>query len=156
MKKLILLAILFSFLPTTYNFAQTKEIQKVKFQDNYQKAKELVKTRHFSFVGEMVYNNKKRERLNSDSNTIVINKSEVSGSVISLISDNKTFDVTGTIVNYKTSFDDDKEQISITINIKTSTQMLDMFIDIKSEGNAFLTVSTGNYNTISWTGKLKN
>ena len=104
----------------------------------------------------MVYNNKKRERLNSDSNTIVINKSEVSGSVISLISDNKTFDVTGTIVNYKTSFDDDKEQISITINIKTSTQMLDMFIDIKSEGNAFLTVSTGNYNTISWTGKLKN
>lgn len=156
MKKLILLALLFSLSVTSFTCAQAKETQKAKFQTTYNRSKAIVETLRYNFVGEMVYSNKNREKLSDDSNTIMINKSKVSGKVISLSTENKSFDVNGTIENYKASFDDDKQQIAIQFNVKTATQTLEFFIDIKPNGNAFLTVSSGNYNTISWVGKIKN
>jgi hypothetical protein len=156
MKKLVLLAILFSLFASTYTCAQIKETQKEKFQSTYTSSKAIVETQHYNFVGELVYNNKKREKLSNDSNTIAIKKSEISGKVISLQSENKSFDVNGTVENYKASFDDDKQHIRIQFTVKTTTQTLEIFIDIKPNGNAFLTVSSGNYNTISWTGKIES
>lgn len=155
MKKLILLTLLFSLAVTSFACAQTKESQKAKFQTTYTSSKALVETQHYNFIGEMVYSNKNREKLSDDSNTIVINKSEVTGKVISLSTENKSFDVNGTRENYKASFDDDKQHIAIQFNVKTATQTLEVFIDIKPNGNAFLTVSAGNDNTISWVGKIK-
>ena len=156
MKKLVLLAILFSLSATTYTCAQKKQTQNKKFQTTYNNSKAIVETQRYNFVGEIVYSNKNREKLSEDSSIIAINKSEILGKVISLSTDNKSFDVNGIIENYKASFDDDKQQIAIQFKVKTTTQTLDVFIDIKPNGNAFLTVSSGNYNTISWTGKIKS
>jgi len=156
MKKLVLLTILFSLSVSTYTCAQIKETQKEKFQITYKSSKAIVETQHYNFVGEMVYNNKKREKLSNDSNTVSINKSEISGKVISLQSENKSFGLNGAIENYKASFDDDKQNIRIQFNVKTTSRNIEVFIDIKPNGNAFLTVSSGNFNTISWTGKIKS
>lgn len=155
MKKLILLAILFSLSVTTFTCAQAKVTQEEMFQATYNSSKAIVETQQYNFIGEMVYSNKNREKLSSDSNTITINKTYVTGKMISLSNENKSFDVNGTIENYKVSFDDEKQHVAIQFNVKTTAQTLEFFIDIKPNGNAFLTVSSGNYNAISWVGKIK-
>ncbi|WP_296385219.1 DUF4251 domain-containing protein [Winogradskyella sp.] len=152
MRKLILLVILFSLSATTFSYAQTKTSQKEKFQTTYNSSKALVKSQAFQYIGNVVYNNKKRERLDSNTNTISINKSKASGQVKSLSNLNKTFDLDGEIEDYMVSFNDDNQRISIEFSVN----QYNVFIDIKPNGNAFLTVSSGANNTISWTGRIKN
>lgn len=155
MKKLILLALLFCFSTASSVSAQSNPSQKEVFQPTYNNLKSIVETQRYQFVGEMVLYQKTREKLNADSNRITINKSEISGEVISIQSENKSFNVTGTIENYSATFNDDKQQISIAFNVKTAAETLQVTIDVKPNGNAFLNVSLGNTNTISWTGQLK-
>ena len=150
MKKL-LLTILLSISATTYTCAQTRVSQKEKFQATYNNSKALVKSLTFKYVGEVVYNNKQREMLDGNTNTISIDKSKVSGQVVSLSNANKTFDIEGELENYKVSFNDDNQRISIEFSVNT----YQVFIDIKPNGNAFLTVSDNIGNNISWTGRIK-
>ena len=151
MKNLLLLTILLSISATTYTCAQTRVSQKEKFQATYNNSKALVKSLTFKYVGEVVYNNKQREMLDGNTNTISIDKSKVSGQVVSLRNANKTFDIEGGIENYKVSFNDDNQRISIEFSVNT----YQVFIDIKPNGNAFLTVSDNIGNNISWTGRIK-
>ena len=151
MKNLLLLTILLSISATTYTCAQTRVSQKEKFQATYNNSKALVKSLTFKYVGEVVYNNKQREMLDGNTNTISIDKSKVSGQVVSLSNANKTFDIEGGIENYKVSFNDDNQRISIEFSVNT----YQVFIDIKPNGNAFLTVSDNIGNNISWTGRIK-
>ncbi len=151
MKSLILLVTLISLSATTFSCAQTKTSQKEKFQTAYNNSKALVETQNFQFVGEMVYTNKNREKLDSDSSTIIVGESLVSGKVISLSTVNKTFVIDGAKKNYKASFNDDKQHIAIEFSVNDYK----VFIDIKPNGNAFLTVSSGLDNSISWTGSIK-
>ena len=155
MKKLILLALFFSFSATPFVSAQSNPNQKEVFQTTYNNSKSLVETQSYQFIGEMVFFNRTREKLNTDSNTLTINSSKISGQVISVQSENRTINVTGKIENYNATFNDDKQQISIAFNVKTATEILKVTIDVKPNGNAFLNVTSGNANTISWTGKLK-
>ncbi|WP_339751618.1 DUF4251 domain-containing protein [uncultured Winogradskyella sp.] len=151
MKNLLLLTILLSISATTYTCAQTRVSQKEKFQATYNNSKALVKSLTFKYVGEVVYNNKQREMLDGNTNTISIDKSKVSGQVVSLSNANKTFDIEGELENYKVSFNDDNQRISIEFSVNT----YQVFIDIKPNGNAFLTVSDNIGNNISWTGRIK-
>tara|TARA_R110002124_G_scaffold38563_3_gene122345 strand:- start:10565 stop:11020 length:456 start_codon:yes stop_codon:yes gene_type:complete len=151
MKNLLLLTILLSISATTYTCAQTRVSQKEKFQATYNNSKALVKSLTFKYVGEVVYNNKQREMLDGNTNTISIDKSKVSGQVVSLRNANKTFDIEGELENYKVSFNDDNQRISIEFSVNT----YQVFIDIKPNGNAFLTVSDNIGNNISWTGRIK-
>jgi hypothetical protein len=150
MKKLILIVILFSLSATTYSCAQSKSAQKEKLKATYNNSKALVNTQTFHFVGELVYNNKNREKLSSDAK-ISINESSVSGKVISLSHQKKSFYLGGDIENYKTVVDDETQQISIEFSVNKHK----VFIDIKPNGNAFLTISSGADNTISWTGHIE-
>jgi hypothetical protein len=150
MKKVILLVILFSLSATTYSCAQSKSAQNEKFQATYTNSKALVESHNFQFVGEVVYNNKRREKLDSDA-IISINESKVSGIVIGLTNLNESYNLDGEIENYKEVCNDDNQQISIEFNVKK----LKIFIDIKPNGNAFLTVSSGPGDYISWTGHIE-
>ena len=154
MKKIILLA-LFIGLFETYGNAQSNPSQKEQFQTTYNSMKSLVQSQVYNFVGNVVFDGRKREKLNDENNTIVINKSEISGNVISLQSRNKSFDVNGTIENYKALSNDDKQHISVQFKIKSPTQILEVQIVIKPNGNAVLTVSSNDNNSISWVGHIK-
>jgi len=149
MKKLVLLAMLFG-LSITLN-AQAKPNQIAKFQASYNNLKALVKTQQYQFVAEWVFKNKKREQLNSESNIIKINKSNISGHLGILNSEKKTIDANSTIENYKVSFKDNEQQVLIKFNIGKD----EYNIDVNANGNTFLTASSSNSNTISWKGKLK-
>lgn len=156
MKKLVLIALLFSLSATTIVTAQSKQTQKEVFASTYHNTKTLVNTQQFLYVGEMVYNNETREVLNDEIKTLTIDKSEVSGKVISVRSDKKTINVTGKIEDYMASFDDQKQEVNISFNVKTESATVTINIEIKPNGNAFLTVSSAGNEKISWTGKLKS
>jgi hypothetical protein len=155
MKTFTLFTLLFSLFATTYAFAQTKEEQNKLFRDTYNQSKMLVESQDYSSVGDMVYKNKTRERLKADSNTISVKKTEVSGTLATLSSENKTFKLNGTIEDYKVSFDDEKQQISIRFTVKSESQPLEVSIEVKPNGNAFLEVKSRS-SSASYIGKLKN
>ncbi len=156
MKKLVLIALLFSLSATTFVTAQSKQTQREVFATTYHNTKALINSQQFLYVGEMVYNNETREVLNDEINTLIINKSEVSGKVVSIKSDKKTVNVTGKIENYNVSFNDQKQEVNISFNVNTGNKRATLNIEVKPNGNAFLTVSSAGVENISWTGKLKN
>lgn len=148
MKHLVLLVMLFSFSATTFCFAQTEASQKEKFQATYNSLKALVETQTYQFIGEVVLENKKREKLDRNSNTLAVNKSQISGQLVSLSQVNKRFELNGAIEKYQVSFSDDKQQISIEFRVNKDQ----VSIAIKPNGKAFLTVSSGNGINISQVG----
>lgn len=155
MKKLILLFLLVSVSSSHFSNAQAKDSEKKKFQATYNNSKVIAQSQNFNFIGETVFNGEKRERLNSNINTIKINKDEISGSITAFESTNYMLTLTGAIENYKISFDDEKQLVAITFKVKTEAQFLEVKIDIKPNGNAILTTPSGNYNNISWIGRIK-
>jgi len=148
MKHLVLLVILFSFSATTFCFAQTEVSQNEKFQATYNSSKALVETQTYQFIGEVVLENNKREKLDRNSNTVTVNKSQISGQIVSLSQVNKRFYFNGVIEKYQVSFNDDKQQISIEFRVNKDK----VSIAIKPNGKAFLTVSSGNGINISQVG----
>lgn len=151
MKHLVLLVILFSFSATSFCSAQTKGSQKEIFQANYNSSKALIETQTYQFVGEVVLENKKREKLDRNSNTLAVNKSQISGQLESLSQVNKRLDFKGAIEKYQVSFNDDKQQISIEFRVNQHQ----VSIAIKPNGKAFLTVSSDNGINISQVGFIK-
>lgn len=156
MKKLIFLAFIFSLSVSTYVSAQTKQSQKEVFASMYQNSKIIVESESFVYLGHMVLEDRTREKLSDDTNQLVINDSKMLGELVSIKSENKTINVTGDIKDYKVVFNDEKQEISINFNITTASETVSINIEVKPNGNAFLTASSSNGTLINWTGKLKN
>lgn len=154
MKKFTLFTVLFSLCAISYSTAQVKEKQQAQFETTYNQSKAIVQSQDYSFVGEMVYEDKTRERLNSESNTIVIQKSQVSGTLASLTSEGEIFNLNGSIQDYKVSFSDDTQEISIQFKVKSESNFSEVQIDVKPNGNAFLEFKSLN-SSASYTGKIK-
>ncbi|WP_369994615.1 DUF4251 domain-containing protein [Winogradskyella sp.] len=148
-KQLFILTLIFGFIATGLSCAQAKTTQKEMFQSTYNEVKALVQSKDYKFAGEVVFNNKKRTRLDQALNTIAISKNEVSGQVSSL--DNKTVAINGKITNYNVNFDDDSQKISIEFNVEN----MEVYIDIKPNGNAFLTIKSG-VDDITQAGKVES
>ncbi|WP_178985298.1 hypothetical protein [Winogradskyella helgolandensis] len=150
MKKIILLALLFSLSASTFVTAQTKRSQKEMLATTYHKSKTTVKSQHYQFVANVIHNSQEREILDGAINEIRINKSEVSGQlngfskdrVIHILKDNNS--------KIDTSFNDDNQQISIAIK----TAAYEMIIEVKPNGNAFLTLTGKGSSELLYTGKL--
>jgi len=142
---------LFSFSASTFCFAQTKTSQKEKFQANYNNLKAIVESQTYQFIGEIVLENKKREKLDRNSNTVTVNKSKSSGQIVSLSHVNKRFELNGAIEKYQISFNDDKQRISIEFSVNK----YQVSIAIKPNGKAFLTVYSGHSVNISQVGFIK-
>ncbi|WP_299519068.1 DUF4251 domain-containing protein [Winogradskyella sp.] len=151
MKRLILLTIFLGFSSVVTSYAQSKVSQKEKFEATYNKIKAIVQSKDYQFVGEMVYHNKKRERLEVNSNTVTVDRNNVSGKVSSLSSKRTTIEVDGRMKNYNVNFDDDSQQISIEF----TSDNVGFYIDVKPNGNAFLTAKRAN-SEITQVGKIKD
>jgi hypothetical protein len=151
MKHIIILALLLSFSTHTVVSAQSKTLQKEQFQNTYNSLKALVKAKEFKYVGEVVFSNAKRERLNSDSNTLTINNTNAVGSISALEKKAKATQIKGEISNYKVNFNDDLQTISIQFNVNKMT----VYLNIKPNGNAVLTLKQGA-SEITQVGKLFN
>ena len=148
-KHLVILTLVLGFAATSLSCAQTKMTQKEKFQSTYNAVKDLVQSKDYKFVGEVVYNNKKRSRLDGSSNTITVNQSEVSGQAFSL--EGRQVTVKGTITNYNVNFDDDTQEINIEFNLDGTK----VYIDIKPNGNAFLAIKS-SVDNITQVGKVQD
>ncbi len=143
------------FCTTTHMSAQTKEKQNKIFEATYHQSKTRVQSQQYTFVAEMVYENKTRERLNGDSNSISVNKTKVEGTLTTLTSENKTFNLNGIIEDYNVSFDDDTQQISIQFNVKSLGQPLEVLVDVKPNGNVFLVLKSRGKPTTCYVGELE-
>lgn len=149
MKHLIILALL-AFSATSISCAQSKVSQEEKFQSIYNSNKALIETQSYQFIGEWVFDNKKRRQLDTEVNVIKIEASTCSGQLKALNAD-KSIDISGAITNYKANFNDEKQQISIEFAVNGSM----VYIDIKQHGSIFLTVKS-SVNNISQVGKIKH
>lgn len=151
MKKTLTLSLLFCLVLITSITAQTKKTQKETFQATYNASKALVKSNDFQFVGDYVFNNKKREKLEADFNTLKIDEKKITGQLTSLSTYNLSIlKINEAIDNYSTSFNDEKQTISISIKAKD----YQISIDIKPNGNAFLTIVDGLSKNITQVGKI--
>ncbi|MEH1007982.1 hypothetical protein VDP25_09565 [Winogradskyella sp. ECml5-4] len=151
MKKIIYLALLLCFSATTITSAQSKPSQKEIFASTYHSSKTAIKAQQYQFVGLVVYNNKERQRLEADSNTLKIESDNISGTLSSLGTYTFLTDTSkNKITNYKASFNDDAQEIVIEFNVGEAK----FHINVKANGNAFLTLKSG-VNNITQTGKIE-
>lgn len=155
MKNVFLLAFIFNLSIVSFVNAQSKQTQHEIFASTYHNSKILVKSQSYVYQGEMVFENRTREKLNEASSQLTIDKTKMSGEMTSIKSENKTIDVSGEISNYDVVFNDEKQKISINFNVTTAKEKLTVTIEVTPNGNAFLTTSSNNGTTINWTGKLK-
>ncbi len=149
MKKIILLALVFSLSVVNTSNAQSKSDYKEKLQGTYDAMKTIVKSKDFKYIGEVVFENTKRERVNAEANTLMVNQAKSSGNLSGLDSKTKV-ELDGKISNYNVNFNDDSQ----TIHIEYGINKMKILIDIKANGNAFLTLE-GGANNITQRGKLQ-
>ncbi|MBC2845042.1 hypothetical protein [Winogradskyella flava] len=136
MKHFSVIALLFSLVATSFSGAQTKTTQKEKFETQYNATKTLVKSKSYTYIGEVVFNDEKRELLQAETNYIDINNSDVL-SIIQALGQKQPVEVNGSIDNYSVNFDDGKQVIVITF-VSNANEFL---IEIKPTGKAFLTMN---------------
>jgi hypothetical protein len=150
MNKFILVLILLSLSVTGPSYGQTKTTQKEVFLAAYTNSKSLVASKDFLFIGELVYNGTKREKLESALNTIRLNTSKITGQLTALGDRTKIFDINGKIKRYKTLYDDKNQKISIDFVVKGHK----VHIAVMPNGKALLTTSLANASSMTWLGKL--
>lgn len=154
MKNLFLIVFLVSFSATSLVTAQTSRSQEEKNEIIYNNCKAAVKAMQYNFVADWVFKDNQREQLESNSNGITINESEISGKLISSVANNAIFSVDGTIENYTTKFDEESKRIMITFKVNTKTDILAFSIKVMPTGNTFLDVSSTENGSISYRGRL--
>jgi hypothetical protein len=147
MKKLSLILLFVSLSASVCLFAQSQDNQNDIFETIYKKNKALAETQQYRLIAETVYKDKSRKQLNPDSNIISINKSEISGVLNTLKSQNKTFQLIGAIEAYSVAFDDDKQEVSIQFSIKSMLQPSEIAIVVKPNGKAFLELKSAGVST---------
>jgi len=150
MKKLVLLALLFSLSATTFMSAQSKKNQKEIFAATYKTAKSVVNTEHYQFVANVIYDSEGREILDGTINEIRINKSEVSGKLNGFSKDRVVYSLNDNNSEVSETFNDDDQEISISIK----TNIYTISIQVKPNGNAFLELKNSNNTKLFYTGKL--
>ena len=150
MKKLVLLALLFSLSATTFMSAQSKKSQKEIFTATYKTSKSVVESEHYQFVANVIRNSQEREILNGDVNKIDINKLSVSGQLHAFSKDRTVHSLQDNSSEISTTFNDDDQEISISIKTNAYT----ISIDVKPNGNAFLELTNTNNTKLLYTGKL--
>lgn len=151
MNRLIIVLTLFSLSATSLSCAQAKTSQKEKFQAYFDEVKALVESKSYKFVGEVVYNNKNRFVLDDTTKSEVTLNGDVVSSVVYRLDKLKGVEVSGEVVNYKATINDEKQTIAIELSINKNT----FYIDIKPNGNTFLTVKYG-VNNITQVGKIQS
>ncbi|SDH60213.1 hypothetical protein [Winogradskyella thalassocola] len=150
MKKLILLVLLFSLSASTLVIAQSKTSQKETLASTYHNSKTAVKSQHYQFVANVIHNSQEREILDGAINEIRINKLDVSGQLHGFSKDKTIYTLKDSNSKIETAFNDDNQQISIAIKTKAYS----IAIEVKPNGNAFLTLTGTDSSKLLYTGRL--
>ncbi|MBU2929038.1 DUF4251 domain-containing protein [Winogradskyella psychrotolerans] len=150
MKKIILLALLFSFSASTLVIAQTKTSQEEMFAATYHSSKIAVNSQHYQFVANVIHNSQEREILDGAINEIRINKLDVEGQLHGFSKDKVVNTLKDSNSKIETEFNDDNQEITITIE----TKVYAINIVVKPNGNAFLTLTGNGSSKLLYTGKL--
>lgn len=150
MKKLVFLVLLFSLCTSTFVTAQSKISQKEMFAATYHNSKIIAESQHYKFIANVIHNSQEREILDDAINEIRINKLDVSGQLHGFSKESAIYTLKDSNSKIDTSFNDDNQQISITIK----TLVYDVIIEVKPNGNAFLTLTRDGSSNILYTGKL--
>lgn len=155
MKPLIILSLVFCLTATTQISAQTNSQQNERFKAIYNGNKTLVESQDYKFIGEWIFGDDIREQLDAASNIINIEKLSSTGQLSALGSDDKTYDFDGMMENYQVNYNNEALTISIQFNVKTkASETHKVVIEVKPNGNVFLTLNSGNSAKISYRGKL--
>ncbi|WP_179334854.1 hypothetical protein [Winogradskyella costae] len=150
MKKLLLLTLLFSISFTSFVTSQSKMSQRETFETTYQNTKATVKTQHYQFVADVIYDGQQREILNGDSNQIDINNLNVKGILHGFSKDKAIYTLKETNSDINTIVNDENQQISIVVKMSSYS----INIEVKPNGNAFLTLTGNDISKQEYAGKL--
>ncbi len=149
MKKLSNFVLLLCIALTFSVNAQTVDDQKDKFSAIYAQQKAIVESQNYQFNGEWVYSDRNREQISENTSVLKIKKTTVEGEIHALSSNRKVVLLNDNISNYKVSYNDNKQAISISFSVLN--YKIDM--EIRPNGNAFLKLS-GSGTVITQVGKL--
>lgn len=150
MKKLTILVLLFSLVSTQFIDAQSRSTKNDKFQTQYVQTKSTVKSKNYNYVGEAVFVEGNRKVLEAGSNSISVKGNQVSLKIQDITLEN-TISFSGKLNDYRANFDDSKQNITIQF----TADNVSYFIEIKKNGNAFLTVKSEN-GAITQIGNIKS
>ena len=149
MKKLSNFVLLLSIALTFSVNAQTVDDQKDKFSAIYAQQKAVVESQNYQFNGEWVYSDRNREQISENTSVLRLNKTTVEGEIHALSSNRKVVLLNDNISNYKVSYNDNKQAISISFSVLNYK----IDIEIRPNGKAFLKLS-GSGTVITQVGKL--
>lgn len=155
MLKYISFLVFFTVVCNESSYAQSRNIdQEARFKEIYKTTKSLVSTNQYQYVGTYVFDNRRRERLESGTNTLIVNSSQSQGTIRSLREDNLSYSLNGQIKDYKVEYGDAEQTINISYKVNTPSETMEISIAVKRNGNAFLTLNTATGQRINWTGML--
>ena len=100
MKHLMLLALFVCFSATTFSCAQSKTTQKERSEAIYKGLKTAIESNNYKFVGEWVFNNKRRSQLESGSNFLIVSASNVDLQVVAIDEEDKPITIKGEASNF--------------------------------------------------------
>jgi len=170
MKKQIIITVMALFV-CNISIAQTKsekrqlkkEQKLLKVKANYSKIKTLIESNNFDFEGTWVNPlGGTRRSLVTNPNRLRIIKNNADGNLPffgvmhqSGYTNNVGIEFNNQMEDYKISFNDESQRISISFLVKNKSERFKISIDITSNGGAKVIVSSNKRNTISYDGIIK-
>lgn len=150
MKKLFIICLFFALAMPFVGFSQNPLTKEEKVQAMYDLNKKVVQSQNFSFIATWVFSDDERSEVAENENLITIKGANFYGLLTNLDTD-KPIMLKGGLENYTTNFNDEAHQIAISFKIGVYNAK----IEVKPNGNAFLTLDTQNNETISYKGFVK-
>ncbi|WP_426430362.1 DUF4251 domain-containing protein [Winogradskyella sp. HB-48] len=150
MKKLFIICLFVALAMPFVGFSQNPLTKEEKVQAMYDLNKKVVQSQNFSFIATWVFSDDERSEVAENENLITIKGANFYGLLTNLDTD-KPIMLKGGLENYTTNFNDEAHQIAISFKIGVYNAK----IEVRPNGNAFLTLDTQNNETISYKGFVK-
>jgi hypothetical protein len=151
MKKLLSLTVFFCLALPTLSFSQTPLTKEEKVKAMYELNKKNIKTQDYSFIASWVFGNDKRAEVSQNEKTIQISDSNIEGVLSQLETNKSSIELKGNMQNYNAEFDDAKNYIAVTFTIG----VYNAIIEVKPNGNAFLTLNSNGKKIVHYRGFVK-
>lgn len=163
MKKVLLIILSISFFSIQSSIAQSKkELKKQQKEKEYQVTKKLIESGNFVFTPDWVNTQRgRRVNITGDGNTLIIEGKKAIAdlpyfgvSQTSHYSGNTGINFTSANTTYSTEFDDKKHKITIKFQAIEKSENFDIQLEIFSNGNTTVKISSSSRNNISYNGKV--
>ncbi|MBO3116947.1 DUF4251 domain-containing protein [Winogradskyella sp. DF17] len=126
-----------------------------KFELTYQNSKKQINSQEYTINFNMVYDGRNREKIDKNSNVLIVNGLSSKGQLKSVLQNKSDIDLNGSIENYKVKFDDATKHINISYDLNSSS-LYKVQMAIKANGNVILSASSDSDSPITWIGRLRS